>query len=176
MKAHIGADMASGLVHTVTTTPASTADVTQTERLLHGKEKRVWNDAGYTGANKREGLAGRRLTWRIATKPSKLKAMPEGTWKRRHPLRGVPEGGGTGKGGTSIPGNQAAVRLYEGALSGLGEEHRTGVDAVCFVERMDGASLLVGDGMNTVIATWGIISRTRPPRLHVDTSTSAHRC
>jgi IS5 family transposase len=81
MKAHIGADMASGLVHTVTTTPANTADVTQTERLLHGKEKRVWNDAGYTGANKREGLAGRRLTWRIATKPGKLKAMPEGTWK-----------------------------------------------------------------------------------------------
>jgi transposase, IS5 family len=81
MKAHIGVDEASGLVHTVTTTPANAADVTQTERLLHGKEKSVWGDAGYTGANKREGLVGRRLKWHIATKPSKLKAMPEGRWK-----------------------------------------------------------------------------------------------
>jgi hypothetical protein len=41
MKAHIGVDMASGLVHAVTTTPANTADVTQVEHLLHGKEKNV---------------------------------------------------------------------------------------------------------------------------------------
>jgi IS5 family transposase len=81
MKAHIGVDVASGLVHTVTTTPANAADVTQTERLLHGKEKSVWGDAGYTGANKREGLAERRLKWHIATKPGKLKVMPQGEWK-----------------------------------------------------------------------------------------------
>jgi transposase, IS5 family len=81
MKAHIGVDVASGLVHTVTTTPANTADVTQAEHLLHGKEKSVWGDAGYTGAYKREGLVARRLKWHIATKPSKLKAMPKGEWK-----------------------------------------------------------------------------------------------
>lgn len=81
MKAHIGVDVESGLVHTVTTTPANAADVTQTERLLHGKEKSVWGDAGYTGADKREGLDGRRLTWRIATKPGKVKAMCSGKLK-----------------------------------------------------------------------------------------------
>jgi IS5 family transposase len=81
MKAHIGVDMASGLVHTVTTTPANTADVTQVERLLHGKEKSVGGDAGYTGANKRDGLAQRRLAWHIASKPGKLKAMPSGELK-----------------------------------------------------------------------------------------------
>lgn len=51
MKAHIGVDVESGLVHTVATTAANAADVTQTEHLLHGKEKSVWGDAGYTGAN-----------------------------------------------------------------------------------------------------------------------------
>jgi IS5 family transposase len=81
MKAHIGVDVESGLVHTVTTTPAHAADVTQTERLLHGKEKSVWGDAGYTGADKREGLAGRRLTWHIASRPGKLKALPNGKLK-----------------------------------------------------------------------------------------------
>jgi IS5 family transposase len=81
MKAHIGVDVESGLVHTVTTTPANEADVTQTERLLHGKEKSVWGDAGYIGANKRGGLARRKVRWHIATKPGKLKAMANGQLK-----------------------------------------------------------------------------------------------
>lgn len=81
MKAHIGVDVESGLVHTVATTAANEADVTQTEHLLHGKEKSVWADAGYIGANKRDGLTGRRLTWHIATRPGKLKAMPDGKLK-----------------------------------------------------------------------------------------------
>lgn len=47
LKAHIGVDRHSGLVHTVVTTAANVADVTQTHALLHGKEKTVFADAGY---------------------------------------------------------------------------------------------------------------------------------
>ena len=54
MKAHIGVDVESGLVHTVTTTAANAADVTQTEHLLHGSEVAVYADAGFTVG----GLAG----------------------------------------------------------------------------------------------------------------------
>ena len=78
MKAHIGVDVESGLVHTVTTTPANSADVTQAEHLLHGKEESVWADAGYTGADKREALRDRNLQWQIAAKRGKVKAMPAG--------------------------------------------------------------------------------------------------
>ena len=46
MKAHIGVDADSGLVHTVTTTAANVADVEQAEDLLHGKESVVHADAG----------------------------------------------------------------------------------------------------------------------------------
>jgi len=46
MKAHIGVDAESGLVHTVVGTAANEADVTQTEHLLHGEEKDVFLDAG----------------------------------------------------------------------------------------------------------------------------------
>ncbi|MGJ7609245.1 IS5 family transposase, partial [Variovorax sp. LT1R20] len=42
MKAHIGVDADSGLVHTVTTTAANEADVEQVSDLLHGKEDAVW--------------------------------------------------------------------------------------------------------------------------------------
>src|SRR3546814_12615722 len=45
MKAHIGVDTASGLVHTVTTTPANVAAVTQTGAVLHGEEEVVYADA-----------------------------------------------------------------------------------------------------------------------------------
>ena len=78
MKAHIGADAASGLVHTVTTTAANVADVTEVERLLHGKEKAVHADAGYTGAPKR---VKRKVTWSIAEKRGRIKALPAGLLK-----------------------------------------------------------------------------------------------
>lgn len=42
-----------GLVHTVTSTAADVADVTEVASLLHGKERHVYGDAGYTGADKR---------------------------------------------------------------------------------------------------------------------------
>jgi len=79
MKAHIGADVESGLVHTVTVTPANEADVTQVDKLLHGKEKSVHADAGYTGAEKRAGKRGRK--WYIAAKRSAVTKLPEGELK-----------------------------------------------------------------------------------------------
>lgn len=66
MKAHIGVDADSGLVHTVTTTPANEADVEQVADLLHGKEKVVHGDSGYTGAHKHVGR--KKLRWEIAAK------------------------------------------------------------------------------------------------------------
>ncbi len=79
MKAHIGVDAESGLVHTVTTTPANVADVVEVGRLLHGKEKYVYADAGYTGAAKRAGKRGRK--WHIAAKRHLVKRLPEGELK-----------------------------------------------------------------------------------------------
>ncbi|MEO8673161.1 MAG: IS5 family transposase, partial [Tahibacter sp.] len=80
MKAHIGVDADSGLVHTVTTTAANAADVTQVDALLHGKEKAVYADAGYTGAEKR--APHRRVKWYIAAKRSVVKALKPGAYKR----------------------------------------------------------------------------------------------
>ena len=81
MKAHIGVDRDSGLVHTVVTTAANVADVTQTDKLLHGKEKAVFADAGYTRADRREALKGKKIDWNIAERRSRIKALPEGELK-----------------------------------------------------------------------------------------------
>jgi IS5 family transposase len=77
MKAHIGVDVAWGVVHTVTGTAANAADITQTAALLHGKESDVFADAGYTGADKRAEHADRAVSWNIAIKRSIIKALPE---------------------------------------------------------------------------------------------------
>src|SRR4051812_18848002 len=61
-KAHIGVDVASGLVHTVTGTAANEADIAQTAALLHGEEEDVFGDAGYTGADKRPELVDREVS------------------------------------------------------------------------------------------------------------------
>jgi len=79
MKAHIGVDVDSGLVHTVTTTAANEADVEQVADLLHGKEEHVWADSGYRGAQNRVARDG--LTWHIAARPSDIAKMPEGKAK-----------------------------------------------------------------------------------------------
>lgn len=75
MKAHIGVDDASGLVHHVECTAANVSDVTQAHKLLHGEEDTVCGDSGYTGAEKREELQDVAAAFLIAEKPSKLRAM-----------------------------------------------------------------------------------------------------
>ena len=75
MKAHIGVDDESGLVHHVECTAANVADVTRVHRLLHGREDTICGDSGYTGADKREELKDVEAGFLIAEKPSKLRAM-----------------------------------------------------------------------------------------------------
>jgi IS5 family transposase len=75
MKAHIGVDDASGLVHHVECTAANVSDVTQVHKLLHGKEDTVYGDSGYTGVAKREEMKDVDAAFLIAEKPSTLKAM-----------------------------------------------------------------------------------------------------
>src|SRR5471030_654732 len=77
MKAHIGVDVASGVVHTLTGTAANEADINQMAAVLHGREEAVFADAGYTGADKRPEHADREVWWNITVKRSIIKALPE---------------------------------------------------------------------------------------------------
>lgn len=81
MKAHIGADSESGLVHSVVGTAANVADVTQVDKLLHGEENLVSGDAGYTGVEKRAEHARRSVIWQIAARRSTYQQL-----SKRSPL------------------------------------------------------------------------------------------
>jgi len=49
MKAHVGVDSKTKLIHTAVVTPAHVADATVLPDLLHGEETRVWGDQAYRG-------------------------------------------------------------------------------------------------------------------------------
>lgn len=74
MKAHIGVDADSGLVHTVRGTSGSVNDLVEANSLLHGEETQAWADAGYQGAAKRPD-ARDGVRWNIAMRPGKRRAL-----------------------------------------------------------------------------------------------------
>ena len=79
MKAHIGVDADSGLVHTVVGTAANVNDVTQAAALVHGEEENVFADAGYQGVAKREEVQHIEAHWHVAMRPGKRKALDKAT-------------------------------------------------------------------------------------------------
>jgi len=89
MKAHIGADADSGLVHSLHTTAANESDVAHTHAVLHGEETMAFLDAGYTGVQKREEVVQAQaegkirgdIEWSVAQRRSKIDKMAEGTIK-----------------------------------------------------------------------------------------------
>ena len=74
MKAHIGADAQSGLVHTVRCTSGHVSDIAEGNTLLHGDEAVAFGDAGYQGIGKRAD-ATPDVTWHVAMRPGKRKAL-----------------------------------------------------------------------------------------------------
>ena len=74
MKAHIGVDADSGLVHTVRGTSGNVNDVVEANSLLHGQETDVFADAGYQGADKRPD-AKDDVQWHVAMRPGLRKLL-----------------------------------------------------------------------------------------------------
>jgi IS5 family transposase len=74
MKAHIGVDADSGLVHTVRGTSGHVNDVVEANSLLHGQEIDVFADAGYQGAHKRPD-AKDDVQWHVAMRPGLRKLL-----------------------------------------------------------------------------------------------------
>jgi IS5 family transposase len=79
MKAHIGVDADSGLVHTVAGTSGNVHDITQAGKLVHGQETDIFADAGYQGVQKREQVQGIKAQWHVAMRPGKRRALDKST-------------------------------------------------------------------------------------------------
>jgi transposase, IS5 family len=76
MKAHVGTDV-NGLVHTLVTTDAAQADVSQLPRLLHGREKVLYGDQAYWSEFHRQCAQARGLRYRVNRKPNPHQSLTE---------------------------------------------------------------------------------------------------
>ncbi|MBI3903712.1 MAG: IS5 family transposase [Nitrosomonadales bacterium] len=77
MKAHIGVDANSGLVHSVVGTAGNVSDISQAHALLHGDEVMAFGDAGYQGIEKRSEHVGTPVQWQVAMRPGKRRALDQ---------------------------------------------------------------------------------------------------
>lgn len=78
MKAHIGVDDKTKLIHTVKATPGNTADAMMLRELLHGRERRVWGDKAYFGLS--------RVIKEVAPKARDLTQLKNNVNRRLTPL------------------------------------------------------------------------------------------
>jgi IS5 family transposase len=79
MKANIGADATSGVLHILVGTAANVADVTQVDNLLHGVKTYVLGYAGYSGAAKRAAHSYKDVIWSFAARSSSYRHRRKGS-------------------------------------------------------------------------------------------------
>ncbi len=83
MKIHIGADVDSGAVHTVTTTSANIADINELPKLLRDDDAVIFADAGYTSDSYKRGVKKVGLRWCVNDKRKPKKNL-SASQKRRN--------------------------------------------------------------------------------------------
>ena len=88
MKCHIGVDSGSGLVHTVTVTPANVHDITEAHKLLREDDNVAYGDSGYIGIEKRDEIKNNehfsKINFRINRRPKSLPQVSDNAidWDR----------------------------------------------------------------------------------------------
>lgn len=76
MKAHVGTDK-RGIVHSLATTDAAAADITQMHKLLHGEESEVFGDQAYWSEAHRQSAAARGIRYRVNRRGSSAKPLTD---------------------------------------------------------------------------------------------------
>ena len=71
MKAHVGVDADSGIVHSLETSTAKVHDSRVWDELLHGEETSVWADKAYVNAEREETFTGPDKFWGVMRKAPK---------------------------------------------------------------------------------------------------------
>jgi len=132
MKAHIGVDTAHGSVHTLEVTTGKVSDYSMAEPLLHGEGVTAHGDRGYADKtrepDRRRGEDKPGPRWLV---PFKRKNGCDTTLEEKRLNRIMAALRRVFGGGASVPGAQAPVQLYEGAVSRVVQERTATVQPAC---------------------------------------------
>lgn len=89
MKAHVGVDDKSGLVHTLKTTTAKMHDHEVMETLWHGKERRKWGDKGYYDKKMKQTARKDGIFWGVLDRGTRGHSLSGSQKKRNKKLSSV---------------------------------------------------------------------------------------
>lgn len=89
MKAHIGSDAKSGIVHHLHTTAAKTNDRVPFPELLHGKERAVFGDKGYYKQEDKRQARAKGILWAISDRATAKHPLSSSQKKRNRKFSSV---------------------------------------------------------------------------------------
>ena len=125
MKAHVGVDASSGLVHTAGVTSGNVHDAKVMDRLVREDDTAVYGDKGYANDTKKRAAEAAGVLWAV-----KEKAKPGGRLTARQRARNHRFGKVRAKVEHVFRVVEVPVRLSQGALSRHHQERGPGVLAV----------------------------------------------
>ncbi len=125
MKAHIGVDAESGLVHTAGVTTSKVHDDAKVmDRLIREDDVAVYGDKGYANDAKKRAAEEAGVTWAVKEKAKPSPRTDAATAGAQSPFRQ-----GARENRARVPRREVPVRLSQGALSRHCQERRAGVYA-----------------------------------------------
>lgn len=89
MKVHVGADVNSGLVHTVPVTSANAPDISQMPYLLREDDRAVFGDKGYVNNKYKRQARKAGVFWGVSLKASKQHPLTEANKRFNHRMSSI---------------------------------------------------------------------------------------
>lgn len=89
MKAHIGTDAKSGIVHHLHTTAAKTNDRVPMKQLLHGKERAIFGDKGYYKQEDKRTARANGILWAVSDRGTRNHPLSSSQRKRNRKFSSV---------------------------------------------------------------------------------------
>ena len=89
MKIHVGADVNSGLVHTVSVTPANASDISQLPHLLREDDRAVFGDKGYVNNDLKRHARKAGVFWGVSLKASKQRPLSDANKRFNHRMSSI---------------------------------------------------------------------------------------
>lgn len=89
MKAHIGSDAKSGIVHHLETTAAKTNDRVPMKQLLHGEERAIFGDKGYCKQEDKRQARAKGILWAVSDRGVRNHPLSSSQRKRNRKFSSV---------------------------------------------------------------------------------------
>lgn len=89
MKIHVGADVNSGLVHTVSVTAANASDVSQLPSLLREDDRAVFGDKGYVNNDLKRAARKAGVFWGVSLKSSSKYKLTAANKRFNHTMSSI---------------------------------------------------------------------------------------